>query len=216
MQYIRERTDATLVGSMAYSDRRTNGENLVSGYQFGLQGYLKTGERGSTHISAKYSRAVLFPKLLMGGSYFHYFASGWDADLGMRYIRTAIDSDIYALAAGGGTYVCDSWIHLKTFLFFDHGQHYTALNGTWRYYFNGKYDYWAFMAGYGTAPDESPNIIQFDERASLDSYRLGIGYSRSFGKRIIGRVQTSYNYQEYVPGRTQNQVDFFFNLRYSL
>ncbi|WP_273568609.1 YaiO family outer membrane beta-barrel protein [Maribacter halichondriae] len=216
LQYIHERKPLTLIGRINYSDRRSQGESLRSGYQYGLESYIKTGKKGISYLAAYHSSDVLFPELLLSASYFYYFDSGWEADLGGRYIKTSVDTDIYVSALGIGKYFGSSWLYLQSFLFFDNGQTYPAINGIFRYYFNTKYDYLALLSGYGSSPDESANIIQFDERASLDSYRFGMAYNKLFSDHFILGLQLIFNRQEYVVGKKQNQFDVFMSLQYKL
>ncbi|MEM9143099.1 MAG: YaiO family outer membrane beta-barrel protein [Bacteroidota bacterium] len=216
IQYIRERKPFSLVGRINYANRRAQGESLRSGYQFVLESYVKTGEKGNSYISASYSADPVFPEFLLFYSYIHNFDSGWETDIGTRYIRTSMGTDVYVGTLGVGKYLGSSWLNLQSFLFFDNGQTYPAFTGTWRYYFNTKYDYIGLLAGYGSSPDESPNIIQFDERAALDSYRAGALCSKLLGQHFILGLQCIYNRQEYVPNRKQNQFDVFLSLQYKL
>ncbi|MEO1012345.1 MAG: YaiO family outer membrane beta-barrel protein [Bacteroidota bacterium] len=216
VQYIRERKAFSLIGRINYTDRRAQGESVRSGYQYVLESYIKTGKKGNSYLSASYSSDPVFPELLLFYSYIHNFDSGWETDIGGRYIKTSIDTEIYVAALGIGKYVGSSWLNLQPFLFFDNGQIYPALTANWRLYLDTKFNYLGLLAGYGSSPDESPNIIQFDERAALDSYRVGAVLSKSVGQRFILGFQFIYNRQEYVPDRKQNQFDAFLSLQYKL
>lgn len=213
LQYIHERKPLTLVGRVNYADRRSKGVSIRSGYQFTLESYIKTGKRGISYLSTSYSSDLLFPELLLSASYFHYFNSGWEGEIGGRYIKTSTDNTIYAVALGAGKYVGSSWLNLKSFLFFDNGENYLAINGTFRYYFNTKYDYIALLSGYGNSPDESANIIRF---STLDSYRVGAAYSKLIGTHFIVGGQLIFNRQEYIKDKHQNQMDIFMSLQYKL
>ena len=213
IQYVHERKPLTLVARVNYGDRRSQGVSISSGYQFVLESYIKTGKKGVSFLSASYSPDLLFPKVLASASYFHYFDSGWETELGGRYIKTSTERDIYTTALGVGKYIGSSWLNVNSFLFFDNGENYRAINGTFRYYFNTKYDYIALLTGFGNSPDESANIIRF---STLDAYRVGTAYNKLFGDHFIVGVQFIFNRQEYVVDKWQNQFDVFMSLQYKL
>ena len=216
IQYIRERKKATLIGRLNYADRQANSSSLISGYQFELQSYVQTGLNGTSISSIAYSNDILFPQMRLSYSYLHNFESGWELDAGGRYIKPNNQKNIYAAAAGLGKYFGSSWLNLTSFLFFDEGENFLAVSGTYRYYFNTKYDYFAILTGYGNSPDESLNITSFSNQVSLDSYRAGVAFNKILGNKIILGLQIIGNRQEYVSGAYQNQFDFFAAVQYKL
>jgi YaiO family outer membrane protein len=213
LQYVHERRPLTLVTRVNYADRRSQGISISSGHQFTLESYIKTGKKGISYLSTSYSPDLLFPELLVSASYFHYFDSGWETELGGRYIKTSTDLDIYTTTLGVGKYLGSTWLNVTSFLFFDNGENYLAVNGTFRYYFNTKYDYIGLLTGYGNSPDESVNIIRF---STLDAYRAGLAYNKLFSNHFIVGLQCIYNRQEYVINKWQNQFDVFVSLQYKL
>ncbi len=216
IQYIRERKKSTFIGQINYTDRRVNGSSLRSGYQFVLESYIKSGEKGTFLANVAYSDNNVFPDWRLSYSYLHNFDSGWEIESGIRYIKPNEDKNIYAAALGIGKYIGSSWLNVTSFLFFDEGENYFSLGGTYRYYFNTKYDYIAVLAGYGSSPDQSQNITLFNEQVSLDSYRVGVAYNSLLGNKIILGLQLIANRQEYVQDKIQNQFDFFASIQYRL
>lgn len=216
IQYIRERKKTTFIGRLNYADRRANGSSLRSGYQFELESYIKTGLKGTSISNVAYSNDSVFPQLRLSYSYLHSFETGWEVDAGGRYIKPNSDKDIYAAAVGLGKYFGSSWLNLTSFLFFDEGENFLAVGGTYRYYFNTKYDYFAILTGYGNSPDESLNITSFTNQVSLESYRAGLAFNKIFGNKVILGIQVIGNRQEYIKDKYQNQFDFFAALQYKL
>jgi len=216
IQYIRERKKTTFIGRLSYADRRANGTSIRSGYQFELESYIKTGAKGTSISNVTYSNDSVFPKLRISYSYLHNFNTGWEIDAGVRYIKPNNEKNIYAAALGLGKYFGSSWLNLSSFLFFDEGENFLALGGTYRYYFNTKYDYFAILTGYGNSPDESLNLTSFTNQVSLDSYRAGVAFNKILGNKIILGLQFIGNRQEYVKGKYQNQFDFFATVQYKL
>lgn len=216
IQYMRERAKTTFIARVDYADRQSNGSSLRSGYQFELQSYIQTGLNGTSISNITFSNDIVFPQLRLSYSYLHNFESGWEIDAGVRYIKPNNTKNIYAAAAGIGKYFGSSWLNLTSFLFFDEGENFLAVSGTYRYYFNTKYDYFAILTGYGSSPDESLNITTFTNQTSLDSYRGGIAFNKILGNKIILGLQFIGNRQEYFSGRYQNQFDFFASVQYKL
>lgn len=216
IQYVRERKKATLVGILNYIDRQANGSSQKSGYQFAMESYIKIGQKGTSITNLAYSVDNVFPQLRISHSYMHNFDNGWEIDAGGRYIKPSNNKNIYAAAAGLAKYFGSSWLNLSSFLFFEGGQNYLALGGTYRYYFNTKYDYFAILTGYGSSPDESLNLTPFTSPTSLNSYRAGVAFNTIVGNRIILGLQFIGNHQEYVNEKFQNQFDFFMSLQYRL
>lgn len=216
IQYIRERKKTTFIGRLNYADRRANGSSLRSGYQFELESYIKTGLKGTSISNVAYSNDSIFPQLRVSYSYLHNFETGWEVEAGGRYIKPNSTKNIYAAVVGLGKYFGSSWLNLTSFLFFDEGESFLALGGTYRYYFNTKYDYFAILTGYGNSPDESLNLTSFTNPVSLDSYRAGVAFNKILGNKIILGLQFIGNRQEYVEGKYQNQFDFFAAVQYKL
>jgi YaiO family outer membrane protein len=216
IQYVRERKNTTIIGRLNYADRRANSRSQRSGYQFELESYIKTGANGTSISNIAYSNDSVFPKLRLSYSYLHNFSTGWEIDAGGRYIKPNGDTNIYAAAVGIGKYFGSSWVNPTSFLFFEEDENYLALGGTYRYYFNTKYDYFAILTGYGSSPDESLNLTPFTNQVSLDSYRAGIAFNKIFRNKMIIGIQFIGNRQEYVKDKFQNQFDFFASLQYKL
>lgn len=216
VQYIRERKKSTLIGNISYADRQSNGSSLISGYQFELGAYFKTGMKGTSITNVAFSPDIVFPELLLSYSYLYNFDSGWEVDAGIRYIRPNNQNNIFTTVAGVGKYFGSSWLNFNSFLFFEESKRYLSAAVTYRYYFNTKYDYIAVITGYGSSPDENNNLISFDQQISLNSYRIGMAYNRVLGKKVILGIQFIANHQEYIENRFQNQYDFFVSIQYKL
>ncbi len=216
IQYIRERKKTTFIGRLNYADRRANSISLKSGFQFELESYIKMGLKGTSISNIAYSNDSVFPKLRLSYSYLHNFDTGWEIDAGGRYIKPNNEKNIYAAALGVGKYFGSSWLNLTSFLFFEDGENNLSLGGTYRYYFNTKYDYFAILTGYGSSPDENLNLTPFLSQVSLDSFRAGFAFNKILGNKIIVGIQFIANRQEYVEDKFQNQFDFFASLQYKL
>jgi YaiO family outer membrane protein len=133
--------------------------------------------------------------------------------LGIRYINTD-ETNFTTAVLGFGKYLGSYWLNLRSYLQFDNSTVYPAFTLTSRYYFNTRFDYLTLIAGYGTSPDERTTLGQINQRLSLDSFRIGGGYYRLFGKHYVTGIQLSVNNQEYVPGFKQIETEIALVFQY--
>ena len=213
VQYIRERSWGSLIGRINYADRFAFDESIANGLQYEAESYIFTGKMSYSYLGVAYSDDVVFPKLRLGYSYFQNFKKGWEADLGFRFTK-AEDREFKTGVIGIGKYIGSYWINFRTFIQNEKNDFYPAFALTTRYYFDTRFDYLTVIAGYGTSPDERTTLGQFDQRVSLDSYRIGGGYYRLFGDHYLTGIQAIFNNQEYTPGLKQNELELSLMFQY--
>lgn len=213
LQYIRERKKLTLIGRINYADRRASGNSINSGLQYELETYFKNNKKSYSYTDLAYSNDIVFPEIRLSYSYFHNFNKGWEAEIGMRYTKTA-DNDVYSGVLGVGKYIGSYWLNLKSYIQSDAGTIHPAFTATARLYFDTKYDYAAIIAGYGTSPDERIYSGQYEQRISLNSFRMGGGYYKLFYENYCTGFQAVLNHQEYSPNNFQNELDLYFSIQY--
>ncbi|MES2545037.1 MAG: YaiO family outer membrane beta-barrel protein [Bacteroidota bacterium] len=214
LQYIKQLKNATLIGRYNYIDRQSNNKSIGNGVQYEIESYIKTSKKNYSYAGIGYSDDNIFPKLRLSYSFFQNLSKAWEGDIGIRYNKTSIDEN-YAAGFGIGKYIGMGWFNLKTYI--QLGQKpYPTISSTYRYYFKTQFDYFSINAGYGTSPDEREVISQFEERISLNSYRMGIGYNKVFLKNFILGLQTGFNRQEYTPDKFQTELNISLSLQYKL
>lgn len=216
-QYIREREWGSLIGRVNYADRLSGGESITNGIQYELESYFFTGKMSYSYVGVAYSDAIVFPNWRLGYSYYKNFMNGWEGELGLRYTKVTPpegDRIFRSGIIGIGKYVGSYWINLRTFIQNEESSFYPAFTLTTRYFFGGRFDYFTFIAGYGTSPDERTTLGQFENRVALDSYRAGAGYYKTLGRNVLFGLQFMYNYQEFAPGVTQSEFEGTLNLQY--
>ncbi|PSL07897.1 YaiO family outer membrane beta-barrel protein [Cecembia rubra] len=217
LQYIRERRWGSLIGRVNYANRLSSGSTIDSGFQYELESYFFTGRRSYSYVGLAYSPSTVFPEQRYGYSFFQNLDKGWEWEIGGRYTSVVPPEgrrDFRSLIFGLGKYVGSWWINLRSFVQNEDNQYYPAFTLTTRYYLNTRFDYFTLITGYGTSPDERQTLGQFENRVALDSWRGGVGYFRLIGKKFVTGTQLMYNYQEYHPGRTQQELEFSILLQY--
>jgi YaiO family outer membrane protein len=211
LQYIRERRWGSLIGRVNYANRLSSGSTFDSGFQYELESYFFTGRRSYSYVGLAYSPSLVFPEQRYGYSFFQNLDKGWEWEIGGRFTSVVPPEgrrDFRSLIFGLGKYVGSWWINLRSFIQNEDTQYYPAFTLTSRYYLNTRFDYFTMIAGYGTSPDERQTLGQFENRVALDSWRVGGGYFRLLGEKFVTGTQVMYNYQEYHPGRTQQELEF--------
>jgi YaiO family outer membrane protein len=213
VQYIGERKWGSILGRINYANRQAQGTTLIDGIQFEGETYFFTGQKSYANVGIAYSSDLVFPKWRLGATYFQTLPKSWEIDLGIRYTYVA-QADILGANVGIGKYMGAYWIHLRSFLQNQNDELFPAFTITTRYYFNTRFDYINFILGYGTSADERAVLADLNQRITLDSFRIGAGYYRQFGKHFITGVQAVYNRQEYIEANWQNELEAFFMLHY--
>ncbi|MFV5695781.1 YaiO family outer membrane beta-barrel protein [Flavobacterium sp. LB3P122] len=213
LQYIRQRNWGSLIGRVNYSNRYASGKSLIDGVQYEAESYLFTGKNNYSYLGMAYSENPVFPKLKLGYSFFQNFKKGWEADMGIRYVKTQ-DTEFTTVVMGIGKYVGSFWINLKSYIQSDQNNLYPAFTLNTRYYFDTRFDYASFSAGYGSSPDERSTLGQYEQRISLNSYRIGGGYFKLFNDHYITGIQLTLNNQEYAPDLKQTELELALMLQY--
>lgn len=215
LQYIRQRNWGSLIGRVSYANRFASGESIIDGVQYEAESYLFTGKKSYSYLNAAYSEKAVFPKLKLGYSYFQNFSNGWEADLGIRYVKT-LDADFTTAVVGIGKYIGSYWINLKSYIQSNNNSIYPAFTLTSRYYFDTQFDYLSLIAGYGSSPDERSTLGQYENRVALNSYRIGGGYFKLINKNFLTGIQLTVNNQEYAPHLKQNEIEIALMFQYKL
>ena len=213
LQYIRQRKKVTLIGRYNYANRQSYGVSIANGSLTEVESYVKWSKKHYSFGNIGIGSATLFPKLRLNYSSFLRIASKWEMEAGFRYNKNTA-SENYSSVLGLGTYVGSGWFNLRSFLNLNTSKKYPSFTASYRYYFNSRYDYYSATLGYGTSPDERETLSQSEQRVSLSSYRVGLGYSRVLYKRYIVGLQGNFNRQEYLPQKYQNEVSASLQLQY--
>lgn len=217
VQYIRERKWGSLIGRISWADRMSEGQSLANGLQYELESYVFMGKNSYSYADLAFSSDQVFPNYRLAYSFYHNFQKGWEAELGGRLtgIDTGSEKDqLYAIIAGVGKYIGNSWINARSFWNVQQGNLYPAVTLTYRYYMSTRYDYVTAIVGYGSSPDDRTIQNQLETRIALDSYRAGAGYYRLLGEHFVTGLQVMYNHQEYIEGKTQNEFETFLMVQY--
>jgi YaiO family outer membrane protein len=213
VQYIRQRKKVTLIGRLNYADRQSYGTSIGNGTLTEVESYVKWTKKHYSFGNVGIGNAPLFPKLRLNYSSFISIASKWELELGMRYNKNSATEN-YSSAVGLGTYIGSGWLNLKSYLNLDSQKKYPSFTLSYRYYLNSRYDYYTASMGYGTSPDERETLSQYEQRIALNSYRVGLGYSKVLYKKYIISLLGNYNRQEYFPKKYQNELSATVQLHY--
>lgn len=208
--YMHQRTWGSIIGRVSYAKRLSSSLVMASGLQFEAESYLFAKKNSYSYFNAAYSKDSAFPEWRLGYSYFYNFNKGWEADLGFRFIEMQDNSNLKTLNIGLGKYFGSYWVNLRSYIQKDS----PSFTLTSRYYYGTKYDYITVIAGYGTSPDDRTRSAEYENRTSLNSYRLSAGFYKLIQNHYIFGILITDNQQEYIPNKFQNELDFAFILQY--
>lgn len=213
VQYVRQRKTITLIGRINYTNRESFRHTINSGTLYELESYIKMTKKTYSFINVGLGNDNVFPKLRLNYSLYSNLGKRWENEIGIRYNNTT-NNENYSAVLGFAKYIGAGWLNLKSYIQLGQKKPYPSVSATYRYYFNSRYDYFSLNAGFGTSPDERETISQFDQRISLNSFRIGAGYSKVFLKKILLGTQIGFNRQEYNSNSYQNELNTSIQLQY--
>jgi len=213
INYMKQFNKFSLGGRVSYIDRRVDGSSVNSGYLYEVESYFKTTKKSYSFANIGFGDENVFPEFRFMYSYYLTLGKGFETEIGYRYNQQqGIELSTGILAIG--KYFKNNWINFRSSFLISEPKLYPSFTSTFRHYYNTKYDYFSFTAGYGTSPDERQTLTQFQDRIALTSYRFGAGYSKLFAKKYIIGLNTSFNNQEYFPEKFQNEYNISIDLTY--
>ncbi len=215
VQFVKQLKKVTLIGRYNYTDRQSNKSSILNGSQYEVESYIKTSKTNYSYLSMGFSDDKVFPKVRLSYSFFQNLGNSWESELGIRYNKF-INNENYSAALGFGKYIGPGWLNIKSYMQLNQKKPYPSFSATYRYYFNTRFDYFSVSSGYGTSPDERETIADFENRISLNSFRIGVGYNKVMWKKFILGAQTGFNRQEYTPSKYQNELNISLQLQYIL
>lgn len=212
-QYVRQRKRITLIGRINYTNRASFGQTISSGTLYEAESYVRLTKKTYSFINVGLGNDNVFPKLRMNYSLYSSLGKRWENEIGIRYNKT-INNENYSAVLGFGKYIGAGWLNLRSYIQLGQNKPYPSLSTTYRYYFNSRFEYFSLNAGFGTSPDERETIAQFEQRISLNSFRIGSGYNKVFLKKLLFGVQMGFNRQEYKINSYQNELNTSLQLQY--
>ena len=213
INYMKQFDKFSLGSRISYIDRKINGSSANFGYFYEVESYFKTYKKSYSFANVGFSEGKVFPEFRFLYSYYLTLGKGFEIEIGYRYNQQQnikLSSGILAF----GKYFKNNWINFRSSFLISEPKLYPTFSSSFRHYYDTKYDYFSFTAGYGTSPDERETLTQFQDRIALTSYRFGAGYSKLFAKKYVIGVNTGFNNQEYFPERFQNEYNISIDLTY--
>ena len=212
------RTDVDVKGSRVIGRinyGRLVGANLgeVAGgnLQYQVEAYPRLGPSDYAYLALAYSGSKLFPGQQYGAEWFHSFDKGFEASLGLHYLRW---KDPFWFYTGSvGKYLGNYWFSLRTYISSAEkltGQTYTF--SARRYLATGD-DYLGLMLEYGTSPEDLSYLIDFPEIKRLRSLGARVSYQRLLNNWLF-KAELGYRNEEYRADLTRDHLNTRLHLLY--
>ena len=206
MYYGRQTKYGTIIGRINYADR-----SYDDGFQFELEAYPKH-KNGYSFVNFAYSNAAIFQKYRAAYSYLQNFKGGWEGELGVRY-QYKFDH-LFSYGGSVGKYIGSYWLNFRAYVTPDERRVSQSYALTGRYYLNTADDYFTAIIGTGISPDDRTRNFNFSERLNNKSFRLSLGYQQLLWKRNVIGILGTYNREEYVADRKENEYDIAINFQH--
>ena len=200
--YLRQEKFGTFLARVNYADR-----SYDNGWQLELEGYPIHAKLNYSYFDLAYSPSAVFTKYRIAYSYFAVFPKGWELELGARHQYS--DKVYISYASSVGKYVGRFWFNFRAFVTPDSNQLSQSYTLTSRYYLSGRMNYLTVIAGSGVSPDDRTRNFQFADRLKLHSTRLTAGFQQTLWRGNVLNVLGTWNNQEYVAGRRENEYDIY-------
>lgn len=204
--YARLTKYGTILGRINYANR-----SYADGLQYELEAYPKH-KNAYSFINLAYSNAAIFQKYRVAYSYIRSFNNGWEGELGVRFQYK--NSGLMSYGGSVGKYLGSFWLNGRVFLTPDDGMVSQSYALTARYYTNTADDYFTAMIATGISPDDRVRNFAFAERLHTNSFRVSLGYQQLIGRRNILGILGTFNREEYVVGKKENEYDFAINFQH--
>ncbi|MES2829488.1 MAG: YaiO family outer membrane beta-barrel protein [Bacteroidota bacterium] len=204
--YGRQTKYGSIIGRISYADR-----SYDDGLQYELEAYPKH-KNGYSFVNFAYSNATIFQKYRAAYSYLHSFNGGWEGELGVRYQYK--NQGLFSYGGSVGKYLGSYWFNLRTYITPDSGRVSQSYALTGRYYVGTADDYFTAIVGTGISPDDRTRNFELSERLNTSSLRLSLGYQRLIWSRNVVGILGTYNREEYVAGRKENEYDISINFQH--
>ena len=204
--YGRQTKFGTVIGRISYADR-----SYAQGFQYELEAY-PTHKNGYSFVNFAYSGADLFQKYRAAYSYLRNLKGGWEAEAGVRYQYKT--SSLFSYGGSVGKYLGNYWFNFRSYITPDSGRVSQSYALTGRYYLSTADDYFTMIVSTGISPDDRTRNFEFSERLNTNSLRLSLGYQKLLWSRNIIGILGTYNREEYIKGRKENEYDVSINFQH--
>lgn len=208
------------VGTLSYSHpykKGTYGGAFIYAGRLQGSGVGAEGQLSYRHSKAVYSDAaiglstgVMLPRVKVAYSVFKTFKSGYEVELGGRYL--SFDSlSTFSLLTSVGRNFNKFWLNARVYGIVQVQKVYGAFNVTARYNLNDE-DYINLLAGLGTSPDDRSRLVLFPNLVGVLSRSAGLGYHKAINYATVLGFTGVWTSQKISPAVFVNQYDFYLNL----
>lgn len=204
--YARLTKYGTILGRINYANR-----SYADGLQYELEAYPKH-KKAYSFVNFAYSNAAVFQKYRASYSYIRSFEKGWEGELGLRYQYNTVG--LMSYGGSVGKYLGNYWLNARAFITPFDGVVAHSYAVTARYYTNTADDYFTAIIGTGISPDDRARNFELEERLNTNSFRLSLGYQQLIWKRNVISILGTFNREEYVIGRKENEFDIAINFQH--
>ncbi len=181
--------------------------------QYRADVYPVFGDHNYAYFSYAFSQSNIFPDHQIRGVFYHQFGKGFEASLGMYYMKW--DNSFYIYTGSLAKYIKDYWFSLRPYIQFEGDNIYQSYLLFARRYFKNSDDYLNLMVGYGSTPDNQAFLYNFENIYTLESINFQINYQQSFHDWLF-LIGAGLKLEEYTTDKTRNHWRFELGVSYKL
>ncbi len=207
LEYLRFAKKNTYIARMNYAGR-ANGVGVQGEFDwthlFKNKSYTTLNIGASTKHFAKHQIGAIYSKPVL---------KVWQAEIGLKYLKTRGDFNFYTAHLGVVRNLKNVWINLKIFGMTDEQDFFDNVLLQTRFYMKNQQDYLMAMASIGSAPENEKLDLQINSFLFYTNSMVGTGYYHYFNHRTsIGLLGNWFNYRV-TDKRYLNQFNLFLILK---
>ena len=163
-----------------------------SGSQVELEAYPKLGQTRYGYIGFGVSAASIFPEWKGGLELFQDMGHGFEASLGLRYLKVPLEGiTVYTVSVG--KYLGNFWLNARSFITPQSDVFSRSFNFLIRGYLADADQYWELSAGTGEVPDENLGAAEINY---LSARRVEGLWQFKLRASTVAQVRLSLSNQE--------------------
>ncbi|MDP4210103.1 MAG: YaiO family outer membrane beta-barrel protein [Bacteroidota bacterium] len=207
LQYSRKTAIGTMIGRLNYANRFES-----NGLQVEADAYPKTGMNNYMYLNLGYSASGLFPKYRSGAEFYENLPAGFEASLGLRYLKFAT-SDVAIYTGSVGKYLGNYWLSYRPFVTPSGGNvSFTSIFQVRRYFAEAE-NYLGIQYSHGSSPDDIHKYLQSADNIRLQSDKIKISYNQHFARLWYYGLSTAYEREEYYSSLFRNKFTIDITVR---
>ncbi|MCC5921309.1 MAG: YaiO family outer membrane beta-barrel protein [Cyclobacteriaceae bacterium] len=230
-EWLDQNFDDWQLFSLEYGRRFSFGEIFIRtnrAYRFGItdnqvemDGYVNVSEKYYSYLNFGLSPGILFPSLRWGVELYRSLSGGFELSIGSRHLYFS-NLDVNMVTASATKYLGNWYFQFRPYMTIFEGEFFAAADINLRYYLADANHFISLGLGRGFSPDDPGRFaLNLQPAVTADEFvpyglRLSkafIAYDRPITDYWTGKIQLTYNEEEFVPERFRERLQLLLSMK---